>query len=98
MQHIAIEVTERDIDELRSEFNNRNIKVDVVRSNGFDASSIVTLIVELSPVTAGLVATLYGIRKRSEKHIKLKHRGIEIKGVSEAALLKILERAEKLDN
>jgi predicted site-specific integrase-resolvase len=98
MQHIAIEVLENDIEELRHEFNKQNVEVDVVRSNGFDASSTATLIVELSPVVAGLVATLYGIRKRSEKNIKLKHRGIEITGVSEASLLKILERIEKLND
>lgn len=95
MTVVAIEVPGNDESEMTKVFEDNNIEFQSVRSNGFDATSTITLIVELSPIAAGLVAGLYGIRKKAQKHIVLKHKGIEVRGVSEETLLKLVQNSEK---
>lgn len=95
LSYLAIEVELNEVDGIKEELQAEGVSVEVVRSNGFDASSVATLVVELSPIVAGLVATIYGIRKKSEKHISLKYKGMEVKGVSEKTLIKLIEHSKE---
>jgi hypothetical protein len=64
-----------------------------VSSEGFDGASTVNLIVALTPPVAAILAGLYTKRLAANRYISLKYKGIEVKGVSEATLLKIVERS-----
>ncbi len=49
--------------------------------------------VTLTPAVAAFLAGLYSKRIAANRYISLKYKGIEVKGVSEATLLKIIDRA-----
>jgi hypothetical protein len=60
-------------------------------SRHFDGDTVASAIIELTPPILTFLAGLYMTRIRSNKHVSYKKAGMEIKGVSEAGLLKILE-------
>jgi hypothetical protein len=90
---IAIEVPGYDKDEIAKDLQYEQIDFLAVTSRGFDGGQTVELLVTITPPVAAFLAGLYAKRVTANRYISLKYKGIEVKGVSEATLLKIIERA-----
>lgn len=90
---IAVEVPQSDQEEIEKTFESEHIEFLAVKSQGFDGNHIVELIVTTTPPVAVFLAGLYAKRVAANRYVSLKYKGIEVKGVSEATLLKIIERA-----
>ncbi len=95
MLNIALELLPDEAETALEAVKAAGVDAQAFRSNGFDASSIVTLIIELSPNAIGLILAIYAVNKRAKKHVSLKFKGMEVSGVSEETLLKLIEKAKK---
>lgn len=89
---LSLTVPREHVDEVASELRRRGGEVLVVSSRGFDGAALVDIVVTLTPSLAAVLAGIYASRVRANQHVSLKMKGIEVKGVSEATLLKILDR------
>ena len=92
---IAIIVPMDDVDEVRSTLAQGGINAVKGSGHGFDGSDVVSLTMHLSPVVAGLLASLYATRQKAKRFTKFRYKGIELEGVSEAKLTELAERAMK---
>jgi hypothetical protein len=90
---IAVEVPRPDQDEIEKSLQGDRIDFLAVNSQGFDGAHTIELVVTLTPPVAAFLAGLYAKRVAANRYISLKYKGIEVKGVSEATLLKIIDRA-----
>jgi hypothetical protein len=88
---LEINVPEGEKDELVSILGQQGIVPVSLSSRHFDGDTVASAIIELTPPILTFLAGLYMTRIRSNKHVSYKKAGMEIKGVSEAGLLKILE-------
>ena len=92
---IDIAVPRDDKDEIAKCLQAEQVDFLAVSSQGFDGVHTVELLVTLTPPVAVFLAGLYAKRIAANRHISLKYKGIEVKGVSEATLLKIIKRANR---
>jgi hypothetical protein len=90
---IAIEVPMDEKDEIAEDFHQEGIDFLAISSQGFDGARTVELLVTITPAVATFLAGLYTKRVAANRYISLKYKGIEVKGVSETTLLKIIDRA-----
>jgi hypothetical protein len=90
---IAIAVPRGEQDEISNCFQLEGINFLAVSSQGFDGAQTIELLITLTPPVAAFLAGIYAKRIAANRHISLKYKGIEVKGVSERTLLKIIERA-----
>ena len=89
---ISIEVKKNDtieLLELHSDYPDQIFEVKVDKFDGIsDCSQIIVI---LSPIIISAIVSILKEKIRSKKHIKLKHKGTEIKGVSEDNVESILK-------
>jgi hypothetical protein len=90
---IAVAVPRGDQDEIEKTLKIERFNFFAVNSQGFDGAHTIELVVTLTPPVAAFLAGLYAKRIAANRYISLKYKGIEVKGVSETTLLKIIERA-----
>jgi hypothetical protein len=95
MAEIAIIVPAADVAEVESVLRGGNIEAATAAGHGFDGADVVSLIVTLTPAAACLLATLYTTRQKAKRYTVFRYKGLEIKGVSEAELTKLAEKAMK---
>lgn len=93
METIVVELMVEDkklVDELICK-NSENIQL--LNSRRFQGEpETIQLLITLSPVIIPSLASIIITFIRSKKHISIKYKGIEIKGVSEATIIQILEK------
>lgn len=70
---------------------------NVINSDRFDGSVLLQAIVTLGTISIPLVAKIIIEKLRSNRHIVIKHKGIEIKGLDADNARKILEEIAKND-
>jgi hypothetical protein len=92
MAQIAVVIPPDEVDAVATSIQQAGSDVMVVASQGFDAANAIHLWVRLTPAMAAFVSALYSSRRRADKYVSVEYKGREIEGVSETALLKILER------
>ncbi|EGR0935573.1 hypothetical protein HJ107_24560 [Vibrio parahaemolyticus] len=69
-----------------------------IESSSFDGQSeVMTLILSLSTLTLPLLAKIYIEHIKSKKSIKLIYKGVQVQGVSEKTILKVLKEIESED-
>jgi hypothetical protein len=95
MAEIGIIVPSEDVAEVKSALAGAGISSMAVTSHGFDGADMVSLIVTLTPAIAGFLATLYATRQKAKRYTQFRYKGLEIKGVSEAELAKLADKALK---
>jgi hypothetical protein len=95
MAEIGIIVPSEDIAGVKSALAEACISSETGASRGFDGADMVSLIVTLTPAIAGFLATLYATRQRAKRYTQFRYKGLEVKGVSEAELTKLAEKALK---
>lgn len=98
METIVLEVMKKD-KKLADEFM-ADIKEDihVLNSRRFQGEpETIQLLINLNSVIIPTIASIILTYIRSKKHISLKYKGLEVKGISEATVIQILEElsAEK---
>lgn len=95
MTEIAIIVPADDVAEVESILAAGNVGVATATGHGFDGAYAISLLVTLTPAAAGLLASLYAARQRAKRYTVFRYKGLEVKGVSEAELTKLAEKAMK---
>jgi hypothetical protein len=91
-EFLAIEL--RSDDELLSELRELGPENEVTRK-GFDGSDVVIVLVTLATTTIAQTASIIKKAIDARKHISVKYKGVEIKGVSEKRLLELLSTARQ---
>jgi hypothetical protein len=92
---ITITLPIEDLEDVRGQLGPAGADFLVASSEGFDGSHTVDILLSLTPSIAAFVAGLYATRVRANRFISLKRKGLEVKGVSEATLLKIIEKSSR---
>jgi hypothetical protein len=69
----------------------------VISSDRFDGDTLIQAIVTLGSISIPLVAKIIIENIRSKKHVVVKHKGIEIKGLDAENTIKILEELSEND-
>jgi hypothetical protein len=95
---IAITVPLDDQDEVAGWLRDGGVVFHAVSSQGFDGSHTIDLLVNLTPALAAILAGVYAKQIHANRYISFKYKGIEVKGVSEEALIKIIERTRGRGN
>jgi hypothetical protein len=95
MTEIAIIVPAEDVAEVEAILAAGNVGVAPAAGHGFDGADVISLVVTLTPAVAGLLAALYAARQQAKRHTVFRYKGLEVKGVSEAELTKLAEKAMK---
>ena len=93
MVDVVIEVDREDSDAISqiSEFIGDDS--DFYEVSGFGGTEgVVAFIVTISSVTIGSISKILIESVRAKRHVKIKYKGVEISGVSEANLTGILEK------
>lgn len=90
---ITITVPVEDLEDVRGQLTPAGADFLVASSEGFDGSHAVDILLSLTPSIAAFVAGRYATRVRANRFISLKRKGLEVKGVSEVTLLKIIEKS-----
>lgn len=93
MTEIAILLPAADISEVKSALSDGKIEATAAVAHGFDGADVVSLVVTLTPPAAIFLASLYATREKAKRYTVFRYKGLEIKGVSEAKLTKLAERA-----
>jgi len=89
---IVIEILSQDEKFFDTLYKNQNSDVKITRSKKFDGeSNLIDILINLSYFTIPFVAKVIIEFIKSRKHIKVKHKGIEITGLSEKTTLKVLK-------
>lgn len=92
---VTITVPADDLEDVRDQLTSTGADFIVASSEGFDGSQAADILLTLTPSIAAFVAGLYATRVRANRFTSFKSKGLEVKGVSEATLLKIIERSSK---
>ena len=88
---ISVNVPQSDLDEVLHQLHEEHVEVISTIAEGFDGTKTAELLCTLTPVVVGALVKIYTKRMDANKAVAYKAKGIEIKGVSEAALLKLVE-------
>jgi hypothetical protein len=91
MSSISIIVPPEDVEPVAAALIAADIKVTKPAALGFDGAQVLSLVVELTPPVATFLAGLYAARLKANRHTVLKMKGLEVRGVSEEALLKLAD-------
>ncbi len=96
---IALEVNQQDkkvFDDLAGK-NIENVKILTVKR--FDGTSdLIEAIVPLTISALPFITKIILEQIRSKKHVKIKHKGMEIRGISESNVVSIVEELMKKNN
>lgn len=92
MATIVLEVMLQDkkmVDELITHYTE---DIQILNSRRFQGESeTIQLLINLSPVIIPAIASVVVTYIRSKKHISIKYKGLEVKGISESTVVEILE-------
>jgi hypothetical protein len=92
MIEIAIMVTQEGADEAEQLLRAEAPGMLRAESRGADGKLMVELIVTLTSATIPLLVKLYEKRLAANRFVQYKYKGLEIRGVSESTLLKLVDR------
>ncbi|MDA8482635.1 hypothetical protein NNO07_06100 [Pseudomonas resinovorans] len=94
MPEIAIEISEKDA---LSQLTTLSEQADGFASErqGVDGLTLFTVIMTLTPLVINGIVDIVKSQIAAKKHIRVVVNGVEIQGVSEASLMKILETHKK---
>jgi len=90
MPQIAIEIAERAA-ATELEALAQGSDAFLSERQGMDGVALFTVILTLTPVLVGGIVKIVQAQIKAKKHVHVKVRGIEIRGVSEEALIRILK-------
>ena len=95
---ILLELPRQDLHEVNRLFQNAGEPLLLVESDQFDANiDIVGLLMGLTATSAPLVTKVLCELIRARKYIKVKHRGLEVTGLSEHKAAEIINGLMALD-
>lgn len=90
MTEIAIEVSD-EVVSYQLEQVGSDANCFALQRNGLDGQTLFTVIMTLSPLVVGGIVKVVQVQIESKKHVRVLVDGIEIRGVSESTLLRIIE-------
>jgi hypothetical protein len=88
---ISISVPKEDAEEIASELRAVGGDPLVAPDAGFDGALAIDVLTVLTPT----VAAMYAKRQAAKRYVSVKFKGIEVKGVSEGTLLKLIDRVKQ---
>lgn len=66
-----------------------------IKREGLDGATLSTVLLTLTPVLIVQIVSLLKAREAAKKHVRVIYKGMTIQGVSEEALMKILEAQQE---
>lgn len=95
---IVLELFSKD-KSLVDELINNHSEVQLLTSRKFQGEpETIQLLINLSPVIIPAVASVIKACIRSKKHVSLKYKGLEVKGISDSTVIDILTKLKDVDN
>src|SRR5262249_5327339 len=67
----------------------------VTERRGIDGTALITIIVTITPPIIAALSSIIRAEIEAKKHVQVKHKGMTIQGVSEKALIAILQNEQK---
>ena len=95
MAQISIAVATEDANAVEQILRTIDPAVLRLETQGFDGAKLVEFLLTLSPVSVVALNKFYIERIRANNFVQFKNEDFEIKGVSEATLLRILEDSDE---
>ncbi len=89
---IRIEVPLSDLQEVEGALRRQGVGVTTLESRGFGGIATGTVIVTLTGMALRAITSLYKERQATRRATKLKYRGIELEGPSDAILVDLIKR------
>lgn len=88
---LSFELPQQDQVALTALFDELGISYSLRERDRFSGAELIGVVVTLTPPIVAALTTAYGRYQASKQHVSVKYNGIEVKGVSEKTLLKIIE-------
>ena len=88
---LSFELAAQDQAALTALFDELGISYALREKDRFSGAELIGVVVTLTPPIIAALTTAYSRYQTSKQHVSVKYDGIEVKGVSETTLLKIIE-------
>jgi hypothetical protein len=89
---ISVSVPKEDVEDTANELQAAGGDPLIAPDAGFDGAHAIDILTILTPTVAATVAAMYAKRQAAKRYVSVKFKGVEVKGVSEGTLLKIIDR------